>query len=88
MFLVAGTLLAAKSAGPEAMGLTLFKMGFLGHCVKSVQTLKYFLSVFSCIGIKYGHLRSKSPYSIRMQKNTFFTQRGLLTDGGQKGPPP
>ena len=53
------------------------------HCVKSVQMRSYFWSVFSCIRVEYGDLRSKSPYSIRIQENadrknlriwTLFTQ--------------
>ena len=40
------------------------------HCVKSVQIQAYFWSVFFCIRIEYGDLRSKSPYSIRIQENT------------------
>ena len=40
------------------------------HCVKRVQIRSYFWSVFSCIRIEYGDLRSKSPYSIRIQENT------------------
>ena len=40
------------------------------HCVKSAQIRSYFWSVFSCIRIEYGDLRSKSPYSIQIQENT------------------
>ena len=40
------------------------------HCVKSVQIRSYFWCVFSCIRIELGDLRSKSPYSIRIQENT------------------
>ena len=40
------------------------------HCVKSVQIRSFFWSVFSCIRTKYGDLRSKSPYSVRIQENT------------------
>ena len=40
------------------------------RCVKSVQIRSYFWSVFSCIRIECGDLRSKSPYSIRIQENT------------------
>ena len=40
------------------------------HCVKNVQILIYFWSVFSCIRTEYGDLRSKSPYSVRIQENT------------------
>ena len=36
------------------------------HCVKSVQIRSFFWSVFSCIQ----YLRSKSPYSVRIQENT------------------
>ena len=38
--------------------------------MKSVQIRSYFLSVFSCIWTEYVDLRSKSPYSIRIQENT------------------
>ena len=56
------------------------------HCLKSVQMRSYFWSVFSRIRTKYGDLRSKSPYSVRMQENkdqkklriwTLFTQYHL-----------
>ena len=40
------------------------------HCVKSVQILSFFWSVFSCILTEYGDLRSTSPYSARIQENT------------------
>ena len=40
------------------------------HSVKRVQIRSYFWSVFSCIRVEYGDLRSKSPYSIRIQGNT------------------
>ena len=40
------------------------------HCVKSVQIRSYFWSLFSCIQNDYGHLLSKSPYSVRIQENT------------------
>ena len=40
------------------------------HCVKNVQIRSYFWSVFSCIRTEYGDLRSKSPYSVRIQENT------------------
>ena len=40
------------------------------HDVKSVQIRSFFWSVFSCIRTEYGNLRSKSPYSVRIQKNT------------------
>ena len=39
------------------------------HCVKSVQIHSFFWSVFSCIRTEYGYLRSKSPYSVRVQEN-------------------
>ena len=38
--------------------------------VKSVQILSFLWSVFSRIGTEYGEIRSISPYSIRMRKNT------------------
>ena len=38
--------------------------------MKRVQTRSFFLSVFSCIRTEYGDLRSKSPYSDRIQENT------------------
>ena len=47
---------------------TYFHFNYL-HCVKSVQIRSYFWSVFSCIRIEYGDLRSKSAYSIRIQEN-------------------
>ena len=31
------------------------------HCVKSVQIRSFFWSVFSCIQIEYGEIRSISP---------------------------
>ena len=40
------------------------------HCVKSVQIQSIFWSVFSCIRTEYGDLRSKYPYSVRIQENT------------------
>ena len=40
------------------------------HCVKSVQIRSFFWPVLSCIKTKYGDLRSKSPYSVRIQENT------------------
>ena len=40
------------------------------HCVKSVQMLSYFWSVFSCIRTEYGDLLRTSPYSVRIQENT------------------
>ena len=36
-------------------------------------------SVFSCIRIKYVDLRSKSPYSVRMQENTDLKKLGIWT---------
>ena len=56
------------------------------HCVKSVQIrgfLKKNWSIFSYIRNEYGNVRSKSPYSVRIQENrdqnklriwTLFTQ--------------
>ena len=40
------------------------------HRVKSIQIRSYFWSVFSCIRSEYGDLRSKSPYSVRIQEYT------------------
>ena len=40
------------------------------HCVKSVQIRSFFWAVFSSIWLEYGDLRSKFPYSVRIQKNT------------------
>ena len=49
-----------------------------------VQIRSFFWSVFSCTQTEYGDLRSKSPYSVRIQENmdqkklriwTLFTQR-------------
>ena len=40
------------------------------HCVKSVQIWSYFWSVFSSIRSEYEDLRSKSPYSVRIEDNT------------------
>ena len=40
------------------------------HCVKSVQIRSFFWSVFSCIRTECGDLLGKSPYSVRIQKNT------------------
>ena len=39
------------------------------HCMKSVQIRGFFWSVFSYIRNEYGNLRSKSPYSVRIQEN-------------------
>ena len=39
-------------------------------CMKSVQIRKFFWSVFSCVWTEYRDLRSKSPYSVRIQQNT------------------
>ena len=36
------------------------------HCVKRVQILNCFWSVFSFIWTEYGYLLSKSPYSVRI----------------------
>ena len=53
-------------------------------CVKSFQIRSFFQSVFSCIRIEQGNLRSKYPDTVRIQENTdqkklrtwtFFTQR-------------
>ena len=44
---------------------------YASHCVKSVQIrIFFFCFVFSCIWTEYGDLRSKSPYSVRIQENT------------------
>ena len=40
------------------------------HYLKYVQIRSYFWSGFSCIRPEYGDLRSKSPYSVRIQENT------------------
>ena len=40
------------------------------HCMKSVQILSFFWSVFFCIRTEYGEIRSISPYSARMWENT------------------
>ena len=40
------------------------------HCVKGVQIRSVFWSVFSCTRTEYRDLRSKSPYSVRIQENT------------------
>ena len=54
------------------------------HCMKSVQILSFFWSVFCSIQTKYGDLPRKSPYSVRILENTdqkklciwtLFTQR-------------
>ena len=51
-----------------------FNSIFIEHlqldCVKNVQIRSYFWSVFSSIRIEYGDLLRKSPYSIRIEKNT------------------
>ena len=46
------------------------------HFVKSVQIRSFFWSLFSCIRTEYGDLLRKSPYSVRVQKNT--DQKNLL----------
>ena len=40
------------------------------HCVKSVQMRSFFWSASSCIRTEYRDLRSKSPFSDRIQENT------------------
>ena len=40
------------------------------HCVKSVQMWSFFWSVFSRIRTKYGEIRRKSLYSVRIRENT------------------
>ena len=47
-----------------------FILLFNFHCLKSVQIWSFFWSVFFCIWTEYGDLRSKSPYSVRIQNNT------------------
>ena len=58
--------------------------------MKSVQIRSFFWSVFFCIRTEYGDLRSKSPYSVRIQENTdqkklriwaLFTQGEVMLDG-------
>ena len=46
------------------------KYNLKSHCVKSVQIRSFFWSVFSCIRIEYGEIRSISPYSVWMWENT------------------
>ena len=36
------------------------------HCVKSVQILSYFWSVFFCIQTQYGEMLHISPHSVRI----------------------
>ena len=40
------------------------------YCLKIVQLRSFFWSVFSCIQIEYGDLRSTFPHSVRIQENT------------------
>ena len=48
-----------------------FLLAFLQiYSVKSVQIRSFFWSVFSNIRTEYEDLRSKSPYSLRIQENT------------------
>ena len=42
----------------------------VGHCVKSIQILSFFLSVFSYIQTENGDLLRKSVYSVQMQEKT------------------
>ena len=49
---------------------------YLCKSIKSVQIWSFFWSVISCIWTEYGYLRSKSPYSVRIQENT--DQKNLL----------
>ena len=50
-------------------------MTFLAyHCVKSVQILSYFWSVFSCIRTEYGDLLCK----IQIRKNSVFERSDIL----------
>ena len=39
-------------------------------CVKSVQTWRFFWSVFSPIPTEYGYLLGESPNSVRIKENT------------------
>ena len=48
-------------------------IGFITHCLKSVQVLSYFWSAFSCIRTKYGGLHIQSEYrKIRTRSNSVF----------------
>ena len=40
------------------------------HCIKIAQIRGFFWPVFSRIRTKYGNLRSKSMYSVRIRENT------------------
>ena len=51
----------------EAISHSMFR--FL-HCVKSAKIRSFFWSVFSHIRNDHGDLRSKSPFSVRIWKNT------------------
>ena len=59
------------------------------HCVKSVQILSFFWSVFSCIRTEYGdlplNLRIQYKYrKIRTRKNSIFghfSRSGCLSGG-------
>ena len=42
------------------------------HCVKSAQIRSFFWSAFFCIWTEYREIRSISPYSLRMRKNTKY----------------
>ena len=57
------------STDPRHVFRTLSKICDWLQCMKSVQMRSYFWSVFSCIWTEYRHLRSKSPYSVRIQEN-------------------
>ena len=55
------------------------------HCVKSIQRRSFFESVFSCIRTENGGLRSKYPFSVRIQENTDQKKPvfGHLSRGGK-----
>ena len=40
------------------------------YCLKSVQTRRFFWSVFFLTQAKYGDLQNKSPYLVRARDNT------------------
>ena len=52
------------------MCLSMYIYSNINHCVKSVQIRSFFWPVFSYIRTEYRDLRSKSPYSIRIQENS------------------
>ena len=50
------------------------------RCVKSIQIRSFFWSVFTRIPIEYREIPSISPYSVRMQENTYQKKLPIWTN--------